>query len=193
MRLLGGPVPAVMLEGEAGIGKTTVWNAALDAARSHGTHVLTSAPTEVEARLSYAGLADLLGADFEAVAKVLPAPQARALAVALRLEEPGPRRFVGRLDKGSDAAEIDSFTDDEREKILGWFREHQPGYHAFVYCRFWTGTRPSEAIALRWGDIDLPGRRVRIRRSRVLGKATSSSTRGSTRCSEATLRSDPTR
>lgn len=80
------------------------------------------------------------------------------------------RRFVGRLDKASDAAEIDPFTDDEREKILGSFFESQPRYHTFVYFRFWTGTRPSEAIALWWGDIDLPGCRVRIRRSRVLGK-----------------------
>jgi len=77
------------------------------------------------------------------------------------------RRFVTRLDQGSGAAEIDPFTDDEREKILEWFLENRSEYHAFVYFRFWTGTRPS---ALRWGDIDPPGRRVRIRRSRVLGK-----------------------
>ncbi|TMA81640.1 MAG: hypothetical protein E6J77_16775 [Deltaproteobacteria bacterium] len=30
--------------------------------------------------------------------------------------------------------------------------------------------RPSEAIALRWGDVDLRHRRIRIRRSRVLGE-----------------------
>ena len=39
-----------------------------------------------------------------------------------------------------------------------------------MYFRFWTGTRPSEAIGLRWGDVDLAGRRIRIRRSRVLGE-----------------------
>ncbi len=80
------------------------------------------------------------------------------------------RRFVVRLDQGSAAAEIDPFTDGEGEKILEWFLENRPEYHAFVYFRFWTGTRPSEAIALRWGEVDLPGRRVRIRRSRVLGQ-----------------------
>src|SRR5262249_13772476 len=32
---------------------------------------------------------------------------------------------------------------------------------------FWTGTRPSEAIGLRWTDVDLIARRIRIRRSRV--------------------------
>ena len=42
--------------------------------------------------------------------------------------------------------------------------------HSFVYNRFWTGTRPSEAIALRCGDVDLSNRRIRIQRSRVLGE-----------------------
>ena len=41
--------------------------------------------------------------------------------------------------------------------------------HSFVNNRFWTGTRPSEAIALRCGDVDLSNRRIRIQRSRVLG------------------------
>ena len=80
------------------------------------------------------------------------------------------RRFVTRLDKGSDAADIDPYTEDERERILDWFFRQRSKYHSFVYFRFWTGTRPSEAIALRWGDVDLRNRRIRIRRSRVLGE-----------------------
>jgi integrase len=80
------------------------------------------------------------------------------------------RRFVTRLDQGSDAADIDPYTDQERERILDWFARERRAYHAFVYFRFWTGTRPSEAIALRWGDVDLSNRRIRIRRSRVLGE-----------------------
>ena len=80
------------------------------------------------------------------------------------------RRFVTRLDQGSDAADIDPYTEEERERILAWFFRQRSKYHAFVYFRFWTGTRPSEAIALRWGDVDLRNRRIRIRRSRVLGE-----------------------
>ena len=79
-------------------------------------------------------------------------------------------RFVTRLDKGSDAAEIDPYTDEERERILTWFLRERREYYAFVYFRFWTGTRPSEAIVLRWRDVDLEHRRIRIRRSRVLGE-----------------------
>ena len=80
------------------------------------------------------------------------------------------RRFVTRISQGSDTAEIDPYTDEERERILEWFWNTRRQYHAFVYFRFWTGTRPSEAIGLRWSDIDLRNRRVRIRRSRVLGR-----------------------
>jgi integrase len=50
------------------------------------------------------------------------------------------------------AAEIDPYTDEEREPILKWFSRECREYYAFVYFRFWTGTRPSEAIALRWSD-----------------------------------------
>jgi integrase len=79
------------------------------------------------------------------------------------------RRFVEHLDRGRHAAEIDPFTEEEREQILAWFLEERPLFHTFVFFRFWTGTRPSEAIGLRWRDIDLPSRRVKIRRSRVYG------------------------
>lgn len=36
--------------------------------------------------------------------------------------------------------------------------------------RFWSGTRPSEAIGLRWRAVDLPRRRLRVLASRVLGR-----------------------
>ena len=89
-RLLAGSSPTiVLLEGEAGIGKTTVWQAAVEEARQRGAHVLACAPAEAEVRLSHAGLADLLGAAFGEVAALLPEPQARALAVAMRIEDPG--------------------------------------------------------------------------------------------------------
>lgn len=80
-----------ILEGEAGIGKTTVWAAAVQSIRDSGGRVLVSSPSEAESRLSYAGLADLLADDLPAVRAALPVPQATALSVALRLEEPGDR------------------------------------------------------------------------------------------------------
>lgn len=51
---------ALLLEGDAGIGKTTMWTAAVSLARANSFRILTSRPAESEARLSYAALADLL-------------------------------------------------------------------------------------------------------------------------------------
>ncbi len=51
----------VVLEGEAGIGKTSVWRAVLQQLEAGGHAVLSARPVEAETQLSYAGLADLLG------------------------------------------------------------------------------------------------------------------------------------
>jgi DNA-binding CsgD family transcriptional regulator len=85
-----GPATLV-IEGDAGLGKTTVWAAAVSAIRAGGTTVVSSVPTEAESGLSYSGLADLLGAVLPELRDALPRPQARALAVAVRLEDPGDR------------------------------------------------------------------------------------------------------
>ncbi len=74
---------ALLLEGEAGIGKTTVWLEAVRSAEDRGYRVLQARPAESEARLSYASLADLVGGAFDETRAVLPAPQERALAAAL--------------------------------------------------------------------------------------------------------------
>jgi DNA-binding CsgD family transcriptional regulator/tetratricopeptide (TPR) repeat protein len=50
----------LLLEGEAGIGKTTLWLEAIALGRACGLRVLSCRPTEAEARLSFAGLGDLL-------------------------------------------------------------------------------------------------------------------------------------
>ena len=73
----------LLLQGEAGIGKTTIWHAAIDAAAGRGYRVLTTRPTQAEARLPFAGLNDLFGDLVDAFRPELPAPQQVALDVAL--------------------------------------------------------------------------------------------------------------
>src|SRR6185369_4933573 len=68
-----------------------VWSAAVEAIRATGARVLTSSPTEAESELSYSGLADLLADALADLRRELPPPQARALAVAMRLEDPADR------------------------------------------------------------------------------------------------------
>ena len=75
---------ALVLTGPAGIGKTTVWRAAIAEARRRGYRVLVTRAVEAEAELAFAGLADLLGTSFDDVAGALPEAQRVAMAVALQ-------------------------------------------------------------------------------------------------------------
>jgi len=74
---------ALLLEGEAGIGKTVLWKAALSAAMLRGYIVLNSAPTEAEAGLPYAVLGDLLDPVPDEAIASLSGPLRTALEVAL--------------------------------------------------------------------------------------------------------------
>ncbi len=81
--------PAVLLlVGEAGIGKSTLWQAGVRTAERNGFTVLAARPTVADMRLSYAGLSDLLTSLDPQVLQPLPAPQRRALDAAL-LRGPG--------------------------------------------------------------------------------------------------------
>jgi AAA ATPase domain len=80
---------ALVLEGEAGIGKSTLWSAGLAAARERGLCVLSARPAEAEQGLAYAGLGDLLEGELDRVLPSLPAPRRRALWVALLVEGSG--------------------------------------------------------------------------------------------------------
>jgi DNA-binding CsgD family transcriptional regulator len=89
-RGLEGPVstPATLvLEGEAGIGKSTLWLAAVEEARERGLRVLSSRPGEAERGLAFAGLGDLFDDVLDIVLPELSPPRRRALAIALLVEE----------------------------------------------------------------------------------------------------------
>lgn len=81
--LAAAPARGLLIEGPAGIGKTAVWRALLEIARTGGYLVLESIGDAAEARLTFTGLADLLGTVADEALPHLPAPQARALEVAL--------------------------------------------------------------------------------------------------------------
>src|SRR3954453_18272481 len=85
-RFVGGVAAApatLVIEGEAGIGKTTVWQAGIDMAARRGYRGLACRPVEAEAGLAYAGLADLLAGVEDDCFDVLPGPQRDAIDVAL--------------------------------------------------------------------------------------------------------------
>lgn len=78
---------ALLLEGETGIGKTTLWQRGLELATALSYRVLSCSPSGTEARLSFAALGDMLEPVLDDMLPALPRPQARALAVALLLED----------------------------------------------------------------------------------------------------------
>jgi DNA-binding CsgD family transcriptional regulator/tetratricopeptide (TPR) repeat protein len=91
--LADGPA-ALVLEGDPGIGKTTVWRAAIEAAKSRAYRVAVCRASESERALSFLGLGDLLEGAGAEVLERLPEPQRLALELALvhSAEEGSPDR-----------------------------------------------------------------------------------------------------
>jgi DNA-binding CsgD family transcriptional regulator len=86
----------IALEGNPGIGKTTLWWEAIASARERGYRVMMTAPAEPDASLAFASLGDLLEDVPRQILVDLPDPQRHALAVALLAEgdadvSPDPR------------------------------------------------------------------------------------------------------
>lgn len=88
---------ALALEGDAGIGKTTLWQETVDRARDSGTLVLACRPAAAEAKLSFSGLSDMLGAVAEPAFAELPELQRNALEVALLRSAPDGPALDARL------------------------------------------------------------------------------------------------
>jgi DNA-binding CsgD family transcriptional regulator len=78
----------MVIEGESGMGMTTLLLAAIERATERAWRVLSARPSDAEATFAYAGIGDLLEAAQEGALAPLPAPQQRALRVALLRDEP---------------------------------------------------------------------------------------------------------
>jgi DNA-binding CsgD family transcriptional regulator len=84
----GAGARVVVVEGEAGIGKTTLWRAAVQHAESRSDVVLSCQAAAGETQLAFTGLRDLIDDAYDVVEAELPEPQRHALAVTLLREEP---------------------------------------------------------------------------------------------------------
>src|SRR5262245_6184294 len=85
-RAVDGPA-AFVLEGELGIGKSTLWLAAVAGARQRDLTVLSARPAEADRGLAHVGLGDLFETVLDDVLPDLLAPRRRALEIALLREE----------------------------------------------------------------------------------------------------------
>lgn len=77
-----------VLTGQAGIGKTTLWEAGLDIARDRGRRVLSARASDAETQLPFSALIDLCDDIPTEVLEELASPQRSALQVALLRAEP---------------------------------------------------------------------------------------------------------
>src|ERR1700754_5173585 len=81
----------LIIEGEGGIGKTTLWLEGLTQARARGFRVLTTRVGQAESVMAYAAVADLAGDVEPSAFEALPSLQRLALdRVMLRAGGEGP-------------------------------------------------------------------------------------------------------
>lgn len=88
---------ALAIEGDPGIGKTTLWQQALARGRAAGMRVLACRPASAEAKLSFSGLSDMLSVVGADALTGLPEPQRLALEVALLRSAPDSPALDPRL------------------------------------------------------------------------------------------------
>lgn len=97
----------LVLEGEPGIGKTTVWREVVRLAEDRGFRVLSCRPAEAETKLAFSALADLLESVTDETLGRLPDTQRRGLEIAVLRADPGDRS----VDRRTVAAALRSVLD----------------------------------------------------------------------------------
>jgi DNA-binding CsgD family transcriptional regulator len=148
----GGPA-ALVVEGEAGIGKSMLWLAGVEKAREEGFSVLSSRPAEAERGFAHAGLGDLFDDVLDRVLPALSPPRRHALEIALRLEEGADRLdplALGTAVRGA----LQALSEDRPLLVaiddLQWFDASSAGALAFALRRI--GRRELLLLFARRGD-----------------------------------------
>ena len=166
------PSRALVLDGDPGIGKTTLWRYAVTRAEAGPTRVLSCVPARSEAPLAFASLRDLFDDVDEELASRLPSPQRRALEIALLRADPGRAkpdqgaisaavlgvlRVLGELSPVLLAIDDAQWLDPESAAVLGFVVRRIDSSPISLLVASRGG--PDEAAALGL-DRALPGERV---------------------------------
>jgi hypothetical protein len=156
----------LVLEGEAGIGKTTVWGEIVAQADARGCRLLSCRPAEAEASLSFAALADLLSGVDRGVVAGVPDPQRHALEVAMLEAEPGPQPLQPRAVFAGFCSVLFRLAEDSAVLVavddLQWL--DQPSQAALEFALRRLGRRPIGFLcSLRVGESLRPRRDSRVR------------------------------
>ncbi len=73
-------------------------------------------------------------------------------------------RQVGR-SASERVREVDAWSREEAATLLALAREHEADFYPLLAVLLGTGIRKGEALGLEWGDLDLQGGRLHVRRS----------------------------
>ncbi|MGB2923095.1 MAG: AAA family ATPase [Mycobacterium sp.] len=158
----------LVIEGQAGIGKTTLWMSLLQQARDRGFRVLTARVGQAESVMAFAALADLLGDLEPACFARLPSLQLLALdRVLLRAGADGPSTdqrvvaagFLNVLRTLADDAPVIVAIDDAQ-----WLDSSSRGAVEFAVRRLKGAfgvlvterCEPGEGTAVAWMHLDRP-------------------------------------
>jgi DNA-binding CsgD family transcriptional regulator len=145
---------ALVIQGEPGIGKSTLWLAGLEYARVQDLCVLSSRPAEAERELAQVALVDLFEDVVEDLLPLLATPRRRALETALLLDQPS----VDRVDRRALAVGV--------RNVLELLAEHRPVIIALDDVQW---LDPSSASTLTFALRRLTDRPVRLLLARRVG------------------------
>ena len=153
---------AVLLTGDAGIGKTAIWESIVAERRAAGDHVLISRATSAEARLPWVGMTDLMRTMPPTALESLPGAQRRALEIvslqtgSIQASESLDERMVGTallsaLQSATNTARVLLAIDD-----LPYFDTASAAAVTFALRRI-EGPHPARLLAtVRDHDVRLP-------------------------------------
>jgi DNA-binding NarL/FixJ family response regulator len=166
---------ALIIEGEAGIGKTTRWLAAINQAREQGFAVLAARAGQAESVLAYAALADLLNEVDDAVLSELPDLQRLAVdRVLFRAGADGPptdqwvaaAAFTNVIERLAAEAPLLVSIDDVQwldpssQAVITYAARRLKGRVGFLFTE---RCEPDKGTAASWLHIATPDTLARIR------------------------------
>lgn len=151
----GSTMRALVIDGEAGIGKTTLWHAGIAAARDQGLTVLAAQPAQTESALPYAALGDLLRPLLDGHLAQLPRAKREALEAALQLrpasqapDELAVARACLELVAGADTGTLLAVDD------VQWL--DAPSAQALEFTLRRLDTHPVRVLLARRSEHELP-------------------------------------
>jgi DNA-binding CsgD family transcriptional regulator len=153
----GSTAVAVLVDGEAGIGKTTIWLSGVEQARERGLTVLATRPVEGEMSLPFAALGDLVEPVVDDFSSELPEPQRRALDHALQRAD--TTQPVDRLAVARAVADLLRLVAASCRLLVAvddvqWL--DAPTEHVLAFALRRLGDSPTRLLVARRGDGTLP-------------------------------------